>query len=220
VNGAGTCVRSRRPTPGRRPERTGAGILICDERPLTRLTLSQTIGAITSVSDIGCVSDGFALADAFAAKPADLVLIGYQVGRVGGAQATELLLSLYPSAAVVAFGSPDASGTLAAAVSRGARGLMLWDPDRRHRPLTRPVGWTARRPGQERRSGDGIDELTERELQILRGMSQGMPNAEIGRELFLSEDTIKTHARRLFQKLGARDRAHAVAMGMRNKLVT
>ena len=96
---------------------------------------------------------------------------------------------------------------------------MLWDPDRRHRPLTRPDGWTARRPGQERRSGDGIDELTERELQILRGMSQGMPNAEIGRELFLSEDTIKTHARRLFQKLGARDRAHAVAMGMRNKLV-
>jgi DNA-binding NarL/FixJ family response regulator len=219
VNGAGTCVGSRWLTPGRRPERSGAGILICDERPLTRLTLSQTIGAIASLSDIGCVSDGFALADAFAAKPADLVLIGYQVGRVGGAQATELLLSLYPSAAVIAFGSPDASGTLAEAVARGARGLMLWDPDRRHRPLTGPDGWTARWPGRARSSGDGIDELTERELQILRGMSQGMSNAEIGRELFLSEDTIKTHARRLFQKLGARDRAHAVAMGMRNKLV-
>ena len=61
--------------------------------------------------------------------------------------------------------------------------------------------------------------LTERELQILRGMSQGNSNGEIGRKLYLSEDTVKTHARRLFQKLGAHDRAHAVALGLRNDLV-
>ncbi len=42
-------------------------------------------------------------------------------------------------------------------------------------------------------------------------MADGKSNAEIGRELFVSEDTVKTHARRLFRKLGARDRAHAVA---------
>jgi len=212
MTGAVTCVGGRRPTDDG-PERTVAGILICDERPITGLTLSQAFGAI--ISDIDWVSDGFALADAFAAKPADLVLIGYQVGRVGGAQATELLLSLYPSAAVIAFGSPDASGPLAVAVARGARGLLLWDPDRRHQSLSGPKGWTGRRPGDERRGGEGFDELTERELQILRGMSRGRSNAEIGGELFLSEDTIKTNARRLFDKLGARDRAHAVAVGMR-----
>jgi len=191
-------------------------ILICDERPLARLTLSEAIQAIISASDIDCVSDGFALADAFAAKPADLVLIGYQVGRVGGAQATELLLSLYPSAAVIAFGSPDASGPLAVAVAGGARGLLLWDPDRRHQPPSGPGGWTGRRPGDERRGGEGFDELTERELQILRGISRGRSNAEIGGELFLSEETIKKNTGRLFDKLGARDRAHAVAVGMRN----
>ena len=191
-------------------------ILICDERPLARLTLSEAIQAIISASDIDCVSDGFALADAFAAKPADLVLIGYQVGRVGGAQATELLLSLYPSAAVIAFGSPDASGPLAVAVAGGARGLLLWDPDRRHQPPSGPGGWAGRRPGDERRGGEGFDELTERELQILRGISRGRSNAEIGGELFLSEETIKKNTGRLFDKLGARDRAHAVAVGMRN----
>ena len=58
---------------------------------------------------------------------------------------------------------------------------------------------------------DGEAPLTEREMQVLRGMSQGQSNGEIGRELFLSEDTVKTHARRLFRKLGARDRAQAVA---------
>jgi DNA-binding NarL/FixJ family response regulator len=62
--------------------------------------------------------------------------------------------------------------------------------------------------------------LTERELQVLRGMADGKSNAEIGRELYVSEDTVKTHARRLFRKLGARDRAHAVAAGFRAGLVT
>ncbi|MDG4763752.1 response regulator transcription factor [Solwaraspora sp. WMMD406] len=61
--------------------------------------------------------------------------------------------------------------------------------------------------------------LTERELQVLRGMAEGRSNGEIGRELFVSEDTVKTHARRLFRKLGARDRAHAVATGFRTGLV-
>ena len=93
-------------------------------------------------------------------------------------------------------------------------------------------------PGPERDNGDGgpsrvpaqrgdlVDEpaarfvtlrlrtpLTERELQVLRGMADGKSNAEIGRNLFVAEDTVKTHARRLFRKLGARDRAHAVAVG-------
>ncbi|MPZ28814.1 MAG: helix-turn-helix transcriptional regulator [Micromonosporaceae bacterium] len=57
--------------------------------------------------------------------------------------------------------------------------------------------------------------LTERELQVLRGMAEGKSNAEIGRDLYVSEDTVKTHARRLFRKLRARDRAHAVAVGFR-----
>lgn len=55
--------------------------------------------------------------------------------------------------------------------------------------------------------------LTQRELQVLQGMSRGRSNTLIGRELYLSEDTIKTHARRLFRKLGAKDRAQAVNRG-------
>jgi DNA-binding NarL/FixJ family response regulator len=57
--------------------------------------------------------------------------------------------------------------------------------------------------------------LTERELQVLEGMSRGRSNGEIGKELFLSEDTVKTHARRLFRKIGAADRAQAAALGYR-----
>jgi DNA-binding NarL/FixJ family response regulator len=61
--------------------------------------------------------------------------------------------------------------------------------------------------------------LSMREMQVLTGMSQGKSNAQIGRELYLSEDTIKTHARRLFRKLGAKDRAEAVATGFRRGMM-
>ena len=83
-------------------------------------------------------------------------------------------------------------------------------------PAARPT-----RPGPPRTPGPAgrRSALTERELQVLRGMADGKSNAEIGRELFVSEDTVKTHARRLFRKLGARDRAHAVAAGFRAGLV-
>jgi DNA-binding NarL/FixJ family response regulator len=78
---------------------------------------------------------------------------------------------------------------------------------------------TARINGAATHTGTRRQTLTERELQVLRGMSEGKSNAEIGRELFVSEDTVKTHARRLFRKLGARDRAHAVAAAFRLGLV-
>ncbi|SCL65025.1 DNA-binding response regulator, NarL/FixJ family, contains REC and HTH domains [Micromonospora citrea] len=79
-----------------------------------------------------------------------------------------------------------------------------------------PAGQRGASGGRGGRSAIG---LTERELQVLLGMAEGKSNAEIGRELFVSEDTVKTHARRLFRKLGARDRAHAVAAGFRAGLV-
>lgn len=54
--------------------------------------------------------------------------------------------------------------------------------------------------------------ITPREAQVLGGMARGLTNGAIGRELYLTEQTIKTHARRLFRKLGVRDRAQAVAV--------
>lgn len=62
--------------------------------------------------------------------------------------------------------------------------------------------------------------LTLREYQVLTGLALGMSNAALGRRLYLSEATIKTHARQLFRKLGAANRAHAVALGFRRGLLT
>jgi len=68
-------------------------------------------------------------------------------------------------------------------------------------------------------SPNGGPPLSAREMQVLVGMTQGRSNSEIGRDLMLSEETVKTHSRRLFRKLGAKGRSHAVAIAFRTGLV-
>ena len=99
---------------------------------------------------------------------------------------------------------------LCAAVANALDGHDLLEPSLRRAMSEQRIGARVADPGAA---------LTERELQVLRGMSQGKSNAEIGRSLFLSEDTVKTHARRLFRKLGVSDRAQAVACGFRRGFV-
>lgn len=62
--------------------------------------------------------------------------------------------------------------------------------------------------------------LSNREAQVLAGMAAGLSNREIGQQLYLTENTVKTHAQRLFRKLGARDRGQAVALGYDKGLLT
>ena len=78
----------------------------------------------------------------------------------------------------------------------------------------------ARRPLGDRASYPGVDELTERELEVLRLMANGMSNGEIARSLFLGEATIKTHVGRVLAKLGARDRVQAVVVAYESGVVT
>ena len=113
---------------------------------------------------------------------------------------------------------------VARAVAGGARGYLVKDATREE--LTATLSYalaeaTWRRAPRHKQPTDmgTPPALTERELQVLTGMSRGRSNAEIGRELYLSEDTVKTHARRLFRKVGAADRAQAVALGFRWGLV-
>jgi len=91
-------------------------------------------------------------------------------------------------------------------------------------PTTRTARWpgparSAGRPAATLYPADGGGRPNDRELQILGGFSHGFTHGAIGRELSLSEDTVKAHSRRLLRKLGARDRAHAVALGIRKGLV-
>ena len=113
---------------------------------------------------------------------------------------------------------------VARAVTFGARGYVVKDAGREEIALaivqTLTDSYRRQAPTPSRPVAvNALPSLTERELQVLGGMSRGRSNSEIGKELYLSEDTVKTHARRLFRKLGAADRAQAVAVGFRSGLV-
>lgn len=188
-------------------------VLLCDDRPTVQRAILERATGLPEQIEITCVADGFGLADAYGASRPDLVLISTRRGRPAGIEAANLLLGLHPTAMVIAYGSANDVDQMSAAVARGARGLMIWDP------VSASGTGVPQNTLPQEQSGTAVGSLTERELQVLRGMSAGRSNGEIGRELFLSEDTIKTHARRLFVKLGARDRAHAVLLGLRHNLL-
>ncbi len=194
-------------------------VLICDERRSARDGLTRVMGAVPSVEGIDCVASGDELLSRYGRQAADVVLIGTQRALTSGIEATRRLLAIHPSAVVIVFGSPDDTASIAAAIACGARGFLRWDATQPEIVAALADTLTTPRVPALRDSPDGEAPLTEREMQVLRGMSQGQSNGEIGRELFLSEDTVKTHARRLFRKLGARDRAQAVALGFRRGFV-
>ncbi len=113
-------------------------VLICNERLTVAQGLLKMLRSLPSLVEVACVQDGFALADAYAEKPADLVLIGVNRSNTGGDEAIGLLLGMNPSAAVVVVGSVVDIESLAAAYVRGARGLLLWEPDQIPRPEGHP----------------------------------------------------------------------------------
>jgi DNA-binding NarL/FixJ family response regulator len=145
---------------------------------------------------------------------------------LGGTEATRRLLALHPEASILMVTVAEDVDGVARAVAAGARGYIVKDASREELAATvvqaiTDAAWRRSAPvNAVVGPGRGPQpSLTERELQVLTGMSRGRSNAEIGKELYLSEDTVKTHARRLFRKLSAADRAQAVAVGFRWGLV-
>jgi DNA-binding NarL/FixJ family response regulator len=188
-------------------------VLICDNRRSVREGLTRVMSAWAGVQRIACVEHGDDLLAQFSRQPVDVVLVGVHRAVPTAAEAARRLITAHPRASVILFGAPDSADSVVAAIAGGAHGYLRWDGPRLE-SLSAPAGPTVRVPADP-----GV-QLTERELQVLRGMSQGKSNGQIGRELYLSEDTIKTHARRLFRKLGATDRAQAVAYGFRRNLLS
>jgi DNA-binding NarL/FixJ family response regulator len=207
-------------------------VLICDDHRLVREGLKHFVEAVPGVQRVETAASGEEVLARYDLERPDLVLMDVQMPGLGGLEATRRLVKLHPDARVIMLTAADDRDNVVTAVANGATGYLLKDVSREElcaavasalagQDLMAP---SLRRAMAERaattRVHDPAANLTERELQVLRGMSQGRSNAEIGRSLFLSEDTVKTHARRLFRKLGVNDRAQAVALGFRRGFVT
>jgi len=205
-------------------------VLICDDHRIVREGLRQFVEDVPGVDRVVTAASGEEALARFAAEHPDLVLMDVSMPGLGGLETTRRLIAGNPGANVVMLTAQEDRDHVAAAVTAGARGYLVKDVSRDElcaavasalagRDLVEPSLRRALADRSHAREDKGA-QLTERELQVLTGMSQGKSNAQIGRELFLSEDTVKTHARRLFRKMGVGDRAQAVASGFRRGLVT
>jgi DNA-binding NarL/FixJ family response regulator len=197
-------------------------VLICDDMRAVRDALRRSLATLPGVTRVDTAASGEEVLVRWPHERHDLVLMDVQMPGLGGVEAARRLAHEHPDANIVMLTLASDREAAAIAIGHGARGFLHKDVSREELCATVANALTvsALAPvasnGHAHRAVDpDAPELTQRELQVLTGMSAGKSNAQIGRDLFLSEDTIKTHARRLFRKLEVGDRAQAVAAGFR-----
>jgi DNA-binding NarL/FixJ family response regulator len=201
-------------------------VMVCDDSPLARETLRRNVATVPGVTRVLAAGSGEEALARWAVERPSLVLMDVRMPGLGGTEATRRLLALHPEANVLMVTVAEDADGVARAVTAGAHGYVVKDATREElaatvvQALTDGQGRRGSQPANGLGGPSSQPNLTERELQVLTGMSRGRSNAEIGKELYLSEDTVKTHARRLFRKLGAADRAQAVAVGFRWGMVS
>ncbi|MCR6648230.1 MAG: response regulator transcription factor [Cellulomonas sp.] len=221
-----------------------AGVVVCHASTAVRERLVVTSIGVPTLSPVRAAATVDELLAHARRVPPTVVLLDAHIPAPGAGEAIRRLRAVAPGVAVVLLAQPDDSAALDRALALGARGFLAPDVGRAElsavaaHVLASPVLAGAQRAvvdvprpsmpssGTQADVSEVPEEparpavtLTKREIEVLVGMSNGRSNAQIGAELFLSEDTVKTHARRLFRKLGANDRAQAVAIGLRGGLI-
>ncbi|MBA2679946.1 MAG: response regulator [Ktedonobacteraceae bacterium] len=208
-----------------------ARILVVDDHMLIRQGLIELLKKIEGLSVIGEAGDGDAAVDAVRRLHPDLVLMDMRLPGIDGAAATKQLLSEYPDLHIIMLTNSDDKNDLARAIEAGAHGYILKEASIEQlaetiRAVLRGEAVVERRITRhlfERfnhllRKQHQSDELSVRELEVLRLVVEGKRNKDIAEALVVSEHTVKSHISNIFQKLGVADRASAVSTALRRDL--
>jgi DNA-binding NarL/FixJ family response regulator len=213
-------------------------VLIADDEQLVRSGFRMIVGSEADMEVVGEASDGRTAVELTQQEKPHVILMDVRMPHLNGIEATRRLtqLELDPRPGILmvtTFGSDqylygalragasgfilkDASaGELVTAVRAVARGECHLGPAMVQR-LIEALGQRPPNAGIPSRLG----ELTERELDVLRLIAQGLTNCEIAAELVVSETTVKSHVGHIFAKLEIRDRSQAVVLAYESGLVT
>ncbi|WP_425309528.1 response regulator transcription factor [Ammonicoccus fulvus] len=211
-------------------------VLLADDQALLRTGLRTVLEAEEDITVIGEATDGAEAARAAASLDPDVVLMDVQMPGVDGIEGVRRLVASGSSARVLMVTMFDLDEYVYAALKAGASGFLLKaaEPEEIVRAVRQvSAGEMLFAPSVTRRlveayvrtppPGDGVPkalaELTERELDVVDGISRGLSNAEIGAELFLGEATIKAHVSSILAKLGLRDRVQVVVLAYESGFV-
>jgi DNA-binding NarL/FixJ family response regulator len=210
-------------------------VVVVDDQELVRSGFALILER-AGFEVVGQAADGLEGIEVALATEPDVVLMDVRMPQLDGIEATRRLLAELPNTRVLALTTFDLDEYIYAAVRAGASGFLLKDvsPDGlvdAVRAIAR--GDTMLAPALTRRllerfaSGptpgtlpDELLQLSEREIDVLRLVARGLPNAAIGTELFLSEATVKTYVSRLLSTLEVRDRVQLAVLAYESGLVT
>jgi DNA-binding NarL/FixJ family response regulator len=205
-------------------------VLIADDHALLRDGLRSMLDAQDDLEVVGEAADGDETLARAAELHPDVVIMDIRMPRLDGIEATRRLVARGEEAPrVLVLTTFDLDEYVFEALEAGAGGFMLKDaPPTQLAEAVRTVArgdallapavtrrlierYVRRRPADATLAAR-FQELTERELEVLRLLTRGLSNAEIGARLFLSAATVKTHVTRLLAKLRVRDRVQAVVL--------
>jgi len=194
-------------------------VILVDDHPVVRAGLAGILQAEPDVEVVGEAASATEAVTVARAQAPDVVLMDLRMPGGDGVMATAGVLEAAPSTRVVVLTTYESDADILGAVEAGAAGYLLKDASRAElvaaiRAAAR--GETVLAPSVATRLVDRMrhphpaDSLSPREVEVLRLVARGLSNAEIGRELYISEATVKTHLLRSFTKLGVSDRTAAV----------
>lgn len=212
-------------------------VLVVDDHPLFRQGVIQSLNKAGNIAVVGEAQDGReALRKAIDLLP-DVILLDISMPAGSGLEAVRALSDAVPVSRIIMLTVSEDEDTLLTALKSGARGYLLkgvsgeelqrvvqavYNGEVYVAPtmassllleMARP-----RSAASQAQQGSGLDELTEREREILELVARGHTNREIGQKLFLSEKTVKHYMTNILQKLQVRSRVEAALLAQRQGL--
>jgi len=212
-------------------------VVVCDDHALFRRGLIMVLEAEEGVQVVGEAEDGEEAIRTVQQLTPDVVLMDVRMPRLNGIEATREITEAVPSAKVLMLTVSDDEDDLYEAIRAGAAGYLLKEisieevgsaircvvsgqslisPSMAAKLLAEFTNLA--RKAEERHSAP-IPRLTERELEVLKLVAQGLSNREIAAELYISENTVKNHVRNILEKLHLHSRMEAVVYAVREKLL-
>lgn len=213
-------------------------VLLVDDQILTRIGLRMILQTEKDIMIVGEAANGREAVDMVLALRPEVVLMDLRMPESDGIDATQTIKQRCPRTQVLILSVYADLELFRKAAAAGAVGYVLKDITPAnlvnairavHNGKTMINPTIARQMveslvSHDRASADTacrrLRELTDRDIEVLAGVTQGLADKEIAAKLFLSESTVKTHLRAIYRKLGLRNRAHAATFAIENNLVT
>ncbi|MDH6350208.1 MULTISPECIES: response regulator transcription factor [Brevibacillus] len=215
-------------------------VVLVDDQTMIRQGLGYVIQMQPDMQVVGEASDGEEAVELVGKITPDVVLMDVQMPKKSGIEATREIMRMHPAIKVLILTTFDNHNYVVEGIRAGAVGYMLKDADSQEMlDLIRRASQgealfhtvTAAKALAEALKAQPsvadvtvapsalLDELTDRELDVLQQIAYGYRNDQIAQNLFISEGTVKTHVHRILQKMGVEDRTQAVAKALRLKIV-